>query len=767
MTVPAFGGSNHATAHTRPDERHTWRRNRWPRSRSWLSSVAAAGLLATSLIALPLGDTPAQAATLSVCASGCDHTTIQGAINAAVAGDTITVDGSTYDEQLLVDKDVTITGAGIGQSLLQPTGDHDAWDVQFTASGATLQGFSLDFNGAGDTRLGRGIAVSDLNGPTVENITITDNDITMGVGTGQDTVGLEGVGIQTGANADVSGLTVSNNVFHGGSAAIGDGTSDGEEGIFVNPLADGSAGNITISSNDFDGELFVGISVFGDGVTVSGNNISRPTSATNTHGIRTNNPTTITNNTVNGNFANGMRLGPTSGSVAITATGNDVRDNSVGLLVRGGGDVTASDNAIVDNTDGAILETDGALNAINNWWGDASGPSGAGPGTGDTVSAGVTFDPWCTNLACTTHSDDPPPAPADEDPVASVDEPVTAGGTVTNDPDDSGPTSEVPITAAVTSPNAGTITLDVRQPTTSEEPDGSGFELFGTIVDVTAPDASAADPLVLALSLHASLLPADLDVANLVVFRDGQAVRTCTATTGTALPDPCIASAAVDADGNLDIEVLTSQASVWSFAAATSACPSGVVPDDGFTDDTGVHAASIACAAWWDLAAGFEDGTFGSSLSLTRAQGASFIAGLLEAAGIDLPSDAADAFGDDDGSTHEPAIDQLASLGIVSGVSAERFAPGEQLSRAQMATILIGAAEHVVGALPPGVDAFADDDGSVHEAAIDKAAAADFTVGVAPETFDPSGEVSRGQTATFLARVLDRFFTDGVVSLPG
>ena len=34
------------------------------------------------------------------------------------------------------------------------------------------------------------------------------------------------------------------------------------------------------------------------------------------------------------------------------------------------------------------------VNAENNYWGDKSGPSGAGPGTGDKVSEYVDFDPW-------------------------------------------------------------------------------------------------------------------------------------------------------------------------------------------------------------------------------------------------------------------------------------------------------------------------------------------------------------------------------------
>jgi hypothetical protein len=34
------------------------------------------------------------------------------------------------------------------------------------------------------------------------------------------------------------------------------------------------------------------------------------------------------------------------------------------------------------------------VNAENNWWGDVSGPSEAGNGTGDAISVNVNYDPW-------------------------------------------------------------------------------------------------------------------------------------------------------------------------------------------------------------------------------------------------------------------------------------------------------------------------------------------------------------------------------------
>ncbi len=47
---------------------------------------------------------------------------------------------------------------------------------------------------------------------------------------------------------------------------------------------------------------------------------------------------------------------------------------------------------------GVINNTDWiTINAENNWWGDDSGPGGAGPGGGDEVSLYVDYDPWLTD----------------------------------------------------------------------------------------------------------------------------------------------------------------------------------------------------------------------------------------------------------------------------------------------------------------------------------------------------------------------------------
>ncbi len=50
-------------------------------------------------------------------------------------------------------------------------------------------------------------------------------------------------------------------------------------------------------------------------------------------------------------------------------------------------------------------------------------------------------------------------------------------------------------------------------------------------------------------------------------------VPDCTATDGTATPDPCISSRQTGAGGEIDLTVLTSSASIWNFAAKKTSPP--------------------------------------------------------------------------------------------------------------------------------------------------------------------------------------------------
>lgn len=95
---------------------------------------------------------------------------------------------------------------------------------------------------------------------------------------------------------------------------------------------------------------------------------------------------TIAGNTIRNHIAAGGRgiyipakyihptLGPyPNGFLNSHINCNNIENNSYGL----------------ENADG-----DQIVDATNNWWGDSSGPGGAGPGFGDRVSNDVNYNPW-------------------------------------------------------------------------------------------------------------------------------------------------------------------------------------------------------------------------------------------------------------------------------------------------------------------------------------------------------------------------------------
>jgi hypothetical protein len=77
-------------------------------------------------------------------------------------------------------------------------------------------------------------------------------------------------------------------------------------------------------------------------------------------------------------------------------SGNVITGGTYGIDIAGG-TVAINGNSIVGNTlFGVNNQTVAAIDATNNWWGSASGPGVVGSGTGDKVSANVTFSPWLT-----------------------------------------------------------------------------------------------------------------------------------------------------------------------------------------------------------------------------------------------------------------------------------------------------------------------------------------------------------------------------------
>ncbi len=93
-----------------------------------------------------------------------------------------------------------------------------------------------------------------------------------------------------------------------------------------------------------------------------------------------------------------------------------------GTAVFQDGDIIVRCNSFVSGATGVNNNVPVTIDATNNWWGDASGPSGEGLGSGDSVSTNVNFNPWETSF--------PPCAPVVQ-PVGGIFVPVDKTAVVT------------------------------------------------------------------------------------------------------------------------------------------------------------------------------------------------------------------------------------------------------------------------------------------------------------------------------------------------
>lgn len=174
-----------------------------------------------------------------------------------------------------------------------------------------------------------------------------------------------------------------------------------------------------------------------------------------------------------------------------------------------------------------------------------------------------------------------------------------------------------------------------------------------------------------------------------------------------------------------------------------------------------VHAPRIGCIAEHDITHGTTATTFTPAGSLTRGQLAAFTARTLDAAGVPLPADPPDAYGDDDGGTHEADLDRLGAAGIFP--AATTIGPATLVTRAEMARV-VAAALVYAEVLDPDADVgdhFPDDTYHPDGRAIDQVASVGIVTGREDGTFDPNATVRRDQMATFLARLLDALLDAG------
>jgi hypothetical protein len=335
---------------------------------------------------------------------------IQEGIN-MVSGSTVYVAAGTYNERVTINESVDLRGAQYG---VDPTAV-GARTIPANESIITEAGLSTPNpdvlieipNGVTNVKVDGFTLVGDSNNTTADTSTVRawDDDITVSnniidgmygvLYKGGDTLTVHrnrmvvnklGVTVQPNP---ASNVTISENVFNLGSSPVG-----GESAIYMTSCNQCSATGNTATS-------------FANGNGIGGSNLSQLMVSGNTF---TGNKDAVsiwggsTYITIRDNdLSSSLRYGISVKGQDVTITGNEIKDNgdagvNIDRHMIDTERVEVHYNNITGNTNYGLKvgTADGieTVNATCNWWGAVDGPSGNGPGSGDAVTGNALFDPW-------------------------------------------------------------------------------------------------------------------------------------------------------------------------------------------------------------------------------------------------------------------------------------------------------------------------------------------------------------------------------------
>lgn len=385
-----------------------------------LLTLASLALFA-GLLTFGTSDHAAAATTRNVPAA---YPTIQDAVDAAGPGDTVLVAAGTYFETGVVDKRLTLEGAGSGSTvidadglpgngiLLQAGGLSASQRLTIrglTVQNATSSGIRAELGGGLDlahVTLDDVVLTSNADrGMEIHNLTVvTDMEITNSAFTGNTAQGL-----RTASNVIVNGLAIIDSTFNGNSY-----------GLYLQ----GTINDVTVSSSEFN-----------DNVVSHGVYMTETGPLTNL---------LIQDSQFRNNAGAGLMVFNVQDNQGITIASSSFQDNDQwGLLVWGASltDVLVSDSVIANNdgigigyrgidfntfdetmTNVAVhfssitghpvgggmknrnTSATAIVDATLNWWGHVSGPNDPvdadglsqlnTDGLGDAVTEYILYHPW-------------------------------------------------------------------------------------------------------------------------------------------------------------------------------------------------------------------------------------------------------------------------------------------------------------------------------------------------------------------------------------
>jgi hypothetical protein len=279
--------------------------------------------------------------------------TIQAGVNAVDPNGTVIVAPGTYAENVDVNKMLSIVGSGSGtnplvDTIIDPTGGSYGLYIHQPVGLADLR-----VTGAPS----HGIRVEKLTVGRLAFTAVTWDNIASSANGG------EGAEIHNGT--DVSDMAILNSEFAQNNA----------QGIRT--ASDVTIDGMDITDSTFDQNSY-GLYLQGtiDDLVISGSSLN----SNDAWGLYMSETGPITNvhiegSSFMGNTGWGIVLYTAASIDNVTITRNEIDNGGQGLWVGADGPVTS-------------------VYGTCNWWGDASGPSGAGPGSGDAVNETVTFAPW-------------------------------------------------------------------------------------------------------------------------------------------------------------------------------------------------------------------------------------------------------------------------------------------------------------------------------------------------------------------------------------
>ncbi len=162
---------------------------------------------------------------------------------------------------------------------------------------------------------------------------------------------------------------------------------------------------------------------------------------------------------------------------------------------------------------------------------------------------------------------------------------------------------------------------------------------------------------------------------------------------------------------------------------------------------------------------GYEDGTVRPQNNITRAEVATIFFRLLKPEIRDGNLKTDNSFKDSKvGDWYNTAVSTLAGIGVINGRTADTFAPGAKITRAEFATI---CARFDTATPIEVTQRFTDTKGHWAESYIEKAATLGWIKGYADGTFKPDQYITRAEAMTLINRVTQRIPETKADLLPG